>query len=737
MPAMSTATTRQGAAMNDMDAPLRRPHVTPEQSQPGPILRDQGESHRRDSLRDILVLFFYHSRLIRNCLILGLALGVATAILSKPAFNADALVLVLIGPDAMSAQDAAGISPTVISIDGLKVVQSEIQIIRNEQVLRSAAQLVGPTTIYPWLSGPRFFGLGPIRSPELQLGEAVQRLRSDLRAEAEPGSNIIRISFANPKRAVAIRVVQAVLDAYLTQRQTGYASASTNFLTQEISRYSQLIRTLDQEIEDARKRYDVLDLGQDTVLATDRLDGLVQRENQVKERRVAVETEITAVQANLATQPEMVLDFAENTNNTGNDEARNTLVRLEQQRTYLTSQFNRDWPQIAEVDKKIATARSEMGAKAGNLYFSERKIRNPAIDLLRNRLASLQVEDKALNQQLVELDTQYKQAEQRVASLREAEGQLHGLQLSRDVSEGIYRQLAQKQPAALLQDRLSSDPNASLRVVQPASAPVIGRSLTVSYILGGVFLGLLLGIATIAIATMLRRVYIVPAEAERELGLPVLAALDSAVNVRELQRHAAIGRLGALLQEATVDGRPLSSLQIMGLSPGDHRADVVRALALEMAHGFERDTLIVDLEGDGTSYATALGTLPDLNPAMRALPLRIVSTQVPRLWVSQDATQSVLNDWHASISRTCAALDELRRQFSLLLLIAPAEFSGTAVNRLATMVDASVAILLAEKTRGPVAQRLRDTIVTAGGNMLGFIFVGRKYYVPSWLMRWM
>src|ERR1700739_2007053 len=100
MPAMSTTTTRRGAAMNDRDAPLHRPHVTPEQSQPGPILRDQGESHRRDSLRDIVVLFIYHSSLIRNCLILGLALGVATAILSKPAFNADALVLVLIGPDA-------------------------------------------------------------------------------------------------------------------------------------------------------------------------------------------------------------------------------------------------------------------------------------------------------------------------------------------------------------------------------------------------------------------------------------------------------------------------------------------------------------------------------------------------------------------------------------------------------------------------------------------------------------
>jgi hypothetical protein len=82
------------------------------------------------------------------------------------------------------------------------------------------------------------------------------------------------------------------------------------------------------------------------------------------------------------------------------------------------------------------------------------------------------------------------------------------------------------------------------------------------------------------------------------------------------------------------------------------------------------------------------------------------------------------------------AFDELRQHFGMLLVLAPAEFSGIAVNRLATMVDANLAIVRAEHTRGPVVLSLRDAILTAGGNMLGFIFVGRKYYLPSWLLRW-
>lgn len=717
----------------------------PEHLGPAPTSRtaatysaDRGARIRRVSPRDILTPIFYHSRLIRNFLLLGLAVGLVAASLGRPSFNASALVLVLIGPDAMSAQDAAGINPTVISIDGLKVVQSEIQIIESEQVLRSAVRQVGASAIYPYLDRRRLFGFGPARSPAEQLGEAEQRLHDDLHAEAEPGSNVIRITFSASKRSVAIRVVQAVLDAYLTQRQSTYAGASANFLAQEIDRYKQLIGNLDTQIQNVRKTYDVLDLPQDIVLATDRLDGLVQRQNQVRERRVAVQTEIIAVKANLATQPEMVVDFTETTNNTGNDEARNTLVRLEQERTHLTSQFKPDWPQIAEVDKKIATARGEMGTRAGNLYFSERKIRNPAIDLLKNRLASLQVEDDALGQQLVELGVQHTRAADRVASLRDAEGKLHSLQLTRDVSEGIYRQLAQKQPTALLQDRLNADPNASLRVVQAATAPVIGRSLTLSYILGGMFLGLLLGAAATAIATLVRQVYIAPSEAERDLALPALATIDQTVRAADLEHNPAISRLSALLQDATVDGRPLNSLQIMGLSSGDDRAMLVRALALEMASAFERDTLIIDLETDGAGYADALGRGDGAGAgaAMHSLPVGVEQTRVPHVWISAGAGTSILNDWRTSIGRMRDAVDELRQHFSMLLVLAPAEFSGMAVNRLATMVDANVAIVRAEHTRGPVVSRLSDAILAAGGNMLGFVFVGRKYYLPSWLLRW-
>ena len=174
------------------------------------------------------------------------------------------------------------------------------------------------------------------------------------------------------------------------------------------------------------------------------------------------------------------------------------------------------------------------------------------------------------------------------------------MQVTRDVLESVYRQLAQRQPAAVFQDRIVFERNANLRVVQTATAPVIGRSMAISYAVGGLVLGLLLGAAAAAIATLLRQVYVFPEEAERDLHLPALASLESRGSHGSANELPAVADLSSLLQEVTVDGRRLGSLQIIGVSEQDDRVAIVRGLATDLACRYERRTLILDLDGSGT-----------------------------------------------------------------------------------------------------------------------------------------
>ena len=82
--------------------------------------------------------------------VFGILLGGGAALLSRTYFTADALLIVLIGSDSTAVQNALDLSNTQISVDGLKAVQAEIQIIQTDDVLRAAVERVGVDAYRPW-----------------------------------------------------------------------------------------------------------------------------------------------------------------------------------------------------------------------------------------------------------------------------------------------------------------------------------------------------------------------------------------------------------------------------------------------------------------------------------------------------------------------------------------------------------------------------------------------------------
>jgi uncharacterized protein involved in exopolysaccharide biosynthesis len=698
------------------------------------------ETRRRWTLRDIAVYGFYRIRLLRNCVVAGLLVGMLGAYFARTYYTADALMIVLLGSESAAVQNSLDLTNTQISVDGLKAVQGEIQIIQTDDVLRAAIERIGVEQLYPRLSQGRLFGLLPPYDPADRIIAAVERFQADLRAEAQGSSNAIRIAYTHDNRELAIKAVQAVTDAYLARRSAIYVDHNSTVVTDEIGRYSARLRQFETAILAVKRKSDVLDMAQDIVLATNRLDGIAQRNNQVRERRVAVQTEIIAVRANLAAQPATVLDFRETTNNTGNDEARNTLVRLMQERAHLLEQYKSVWPGLKELDQKIATVRQQMSGSGQALYFAERTIRNPAVEVLNNRLAALEVEEQALGQQLVELAEQSRIAEERIAVLREAETQLHSLQLNRDVAEGIYRQLSLRQPRAVFNEDVVADQNSNIRLAQPPTAPLRGRNLALSYLVGGGFLGLLMGMAGIAVATALQHSYIVPSEAEADLGLANLGevSIDGAGTgkLRGADAIQGAGIVAANLLGMTNDGRPLSLIQIVATETGGLQANFTRALAEEFARTFAMRTLILDLtEPNGAAVEGPPPDLPKPGTPEAELPIPVARTDVDGLWVSVNAVPVLLrelqfvsaSDWHVPV--------KLRQHFPVVLMIGPSDLSSAWMRRLSGLVDASVLIIRAESARPAVVVRYRDAILKAGGDLAGFVFVGRRFYIPRWLYR--
>ncbi|WP_175428904.1 GumC family protein [Azospirillum argentinense] len=654
--------------------------------------------------------------------------------------------------------DVAGTLPSILSIDGLKSVDSEIRILESRRVIEDTLSALDPVTLFPEIARPRLFGLLPADSPQDQLEKAIDKFKRRLQVEQQSSSNIVRLSFSHEDPDLAADTVNALADAYLKRRRAIFDVPRSPFLASELARHSDQLKSIEGQIQALKSEYDIVDLGQESLLAANQVDSIVQRRRQTQERQAALQAEVTAAKKRLAALPERVFDFREQSNQTQNDDDRNVLLRLELERDRMASQFLPDYPPLQELERKIRTVRQSMKGGDKPVYNTTREVRNPSIPFLNNHLLTLEIEQDAVARQLDELNRQHTVAVEKVGRLRKAESELRDLERTRGVMEDIYRDYAQRTEAARAEEEAAKVRFSNVRVVQPAVAPATGTSMAPSFIIAGLVGGILLGGAAGVLATWLRQVYILPHEIERDLGVPAIASFsDTDGELVSPGAQQELIHLAAQLRDHGLDDQPMALIQFVTANDGDGDAIVARGLALEFAKGRGLRTLVIDLCGDGTGQLTAINAgaddktdgeaageadsgaverLPTIEPQgtgdLEALP-----SAVPLLWVSRQATGSALGSLRTPIAQSRQMLERLNQRFDIILILSPPIGNSHLARRLSPMVDANILVARAEHTRAPVAARMRDSILASGGDIVGLVLTGRHFHIPQVIYRWL
>jgi uncharacterized protein involved in exopolysaccharide biosynthesis len=697
--------------------------------------------------RDLVCIAFYHRRIVVICVLLGLIVGTAAALYTKTQYTADTLLIVLIGRESASPQDVVGIGPGNVNIDGLKVLQSEISIIESVDVIERALMVVGPANVFPEVAGPRLFGLLPARPPEQQLARAAELLRRRLFASDSQntttnaqfnGSNIMRVQLTLPDRTMVVRTLGAIVAAYLEHRRELYGSPGSRFLVAELDKTSGQLTGVEAQIERVRAEYHVLDITQDIASAGTRMDAVLARENAARERQQAVQAELASATERRRQTPERVFDSHEATNQAPNDETRNTLLKLQLERAHLATQYAPTYPALIELDRKIAAVNGALKAEANRPgSFTQRDIRNPSADLLTNRITALQGEDSALANQLAELGRQFTEAQARAAQLRQADARLHDLQRQRDMLENVQRQISLREANVRVQDSVTASRNTNINVVQPPSAPFTGSYMGFSYLAAAGFAGLMAGLAAGLVAARLRQVYVVPREAERDLSLTELGDFaESDHGFDTPTAHAEIGNLASLLLDETQSrsrhrGRDLTMIQVSGI---DARATVAlaHALSTEFAgrHGLRTLFMDADAEGAQRKPGTAATNSAEWAATPNAGRVAAVPGDVPGLWLAANAAPALLR------GRVREFDPSLHERCDIVLVASSGGARDHAVRRLASLADCTVMVVVAEQTPSQPACELRDALIAAGGLIAGFVFIGRKSYIPRRMEQW-
>jgi uncharacterized protein involved in exopolysaccharide biosynthesis/Mrp family chromosome partitioning ATPase len=684
-------------------------------------------------LSDLLITLRLRWKPLLAAFCLPVLLGLGGAMMLHPRFTAESVLMVLLNRESTTVQDVSGIGPSVVSVELLRVVRGEVEILQSDEVLRRALRRVGIRTLFPDLDTPPAASGTP---EEVEMAAALDAFRRVLAVEADTNANILRARVTLPDRALAIRALSALVDSYIERRGEMYSDENSRLLSAELTRYAERLRQTEAGIAALRDQYGVLDIGQEMSLTATRLDAIRQRQDGLREQQVTAGAQLAAARQRLIAEPDRVFASQEATNLAPNDDSRNQLARLLLERERMARQYTPDYPPLQEMDSRIAAARAAMRESARATYSTTRQVRNPNVELLNQRAVTLEVEAEALQRQGDELARQRAELETRRAELVQADTRMRELQRTREGMEAVTRQLTTREAATRMEEDARRQRGNTITVVQPASAPLQGRGIRRLVALGGVAGGIGLCAGLALLLTLTRRVFATPEEAERGLSLPALASFGPLpAAAREGQQVPAVSDLVALLLDTRIGRRRPCLVQLVSAGPGDDREALARALAMEYARRNNTDTLLIDLQTDGAAHLTALGSEPREVEERVPGNVLVFSTAVPNLWVSFDAAHSHLTDPMATQEQTLNLLGQLRQAFDAVVVVAPQGDESYPMRRLTALVDVNLIVVRGERTLAGRARALRDWVLGSGGTLLGFVYTGRRRILPPILSR--
>jgi Mrp family chromosome partitioning ATPase len=76
-----------------------------------------------------------------------------------------------------------------------------------------------------------------------------------------------------------------------------------------------------------------------------------------------------------------------------------------------------------------------------------------------------------------------------------------------------------------------------------------------------------------------------------------------------------------------------------------------------------------------------------------------------------------------------------RKHFELIILGGDNMLNGGASTVFSDLVDGTILVMEAEKTRAPVAKKLKQTVEDGGGKVIGAILNRRKHHIPDWIYK--
>ena len=458
---------------------------------------------------DVVALLFRELWLMVLVFAVLFAIGVAAALTMKKTYTAGASLFVGVGQEYVY-QPRVGATDRATPPAAGEVAQSEAAILNSLEVKQRVVRALGVETFQD--------GRPATGTPQEQEAAAVRAVSAGLDVTAAPLSPVVGLSFKSDDPALTARVLNTVIDQYLTYRREVFQDRATPAIQTQR-------QTFEGELADADRAYEAFlssnNIG-DFATAKATLAGTYQsvfaermnvqaQLNQASQRLNTLVAQQSRTPAEIALQQDL------------NISAQDQILQLRTQRESLLARYQPDAAPVREIESQITQLQSYVGTGTAVGAKEVRTGPNPIWVELETTRINAQAERDSLAARLAVLDRQVVDLRARQARLTELESRNATLAGNREVLTASIREFQQRETQSRADNELVKAGADNVTVIERAQPPSKGKSLKAPLMIAAFLFAAFTALCVGLLRVFLRRGFSLPSTASRTLQMPVLA----------------------------------------------------------------------------------------------------------------------------------------------------------------------------------------------------------------------
>lgn len=705
-------------------------------------------------LREHLATVFRHRWKIALVFIGSAGSAAAFAFLSSQVYIASARVLIL---DRDPVQIVVGQGDAGLSVNPQEQVLTQVEIVESPQIAEAAALRIGPERVaaalswrWDWLRQlPRLLrqrlidglaSFGPTRSalmaigwrpsvpaPPDMLAVARERIAAHLFTAAIPKTDMFAVAVEAPDPAFAALLANEIVAAYVEYLATLRSPTRTAQLAAaEADRLEAELRMAEERAQRFAETHGIVSLASQKELLLGRINEAAKALTDAEREKMEAAQKLASIRAQVEAMPAEGPTATVTRRNPAADLLIDRIAELEAR----ARRFVPGSPAAGDVRREIDAVRERLRAVSGPVAETETVGASTAVQELRTTLVLQEADARALEVRAVaiaaELDTLR-------AELRRIDGhevEYRGLVREAESKEEALRFAMQRREETAITERLADAQLSRVVPVGAAVAPVAPERprRVVTLILGAVA-GLAGGLGLAYALEFMRRTLATREEVEGALGVPTLASL---LLVRRRRRDRLMNEIEMRRLVNALRGiearRGAAVILVASARGGEGRSLVATRLAEALRdEGASALLLQVALSGGSAPPVRAIAPSAPPRPAEPGLP--VAAAQTGPLVVSGGPADT--------LAQLGALLPDARERHHFVVIDPPPLDLCPEQVRILPQVDAVVLVVAAEQTPVFAVRQAAAALAQAGGNLLGVVLNKRRFPIPGWVYHWL